>query len=401
MKKIFRLICFVLVVSLVPTLVCSTQAATSSPAPGTTPAKVAFKWPNALRVSTAGVGTTGYITTAAWTPVMIQNTGMKIRTIPEGSMPLKFRWLQTGVVDMMFDSLTDIGSFGLMGTAEYATRDSGPFQIRMIWPAVIMNFGFFVRGDSEIKTIQDIKPTHKVMRRSDIPSIDAATDGLMNWIGVKCEFVPTSTSKAMYDVVAQGKADISYGSPQSSQAFESEANPFGIRWLELPYDTDPQGAKKMAEKRGPTIWGICKSGVKSSIRVKMMITPHMMFSSAKLDPNFVYQYSKWLGDNFTFYENKHDNCKLMSLELYRMVLDYSYIPVHEGTIKYLKEKGVWTAADDKRQKANLELLTKWVNAYQTAINQADDEGISIDPKNAKWMDLWTSIKKDLPILGMQ
>ena len=43
----------------------------------------------------------------------------------------------------------------------------------------------------------------------------------------------------------------------------------------------------------------------------------------------------------------------------------------------MKEKGMWTADDDKRQAYNLDLLTRYMEAYQAAIAEADAKKIEV------------------------
>ena len=77
------------------------------------------------------------------------------------------------------------------------------------------------------------------------------------------------------------------------------------------------------------------------------------------------------------------------------VVETWYVPVHDGLIKYLKEKGLWTAAHDARQEQNIELITRYVDAFHEAIDMADEQGIMVDPANEEWMELWANYKKEL------
>ncbi len=67
------------------------------------------------------------------------------------------------------------------------------------------------------------------------------------------------------------------------------------------------------------------------------------------------------------------------------------LPVHDGAIRFAKEKGLWTAAHDARQKYNLWLLEQYKKAYKAAIDEADKKGIKVDPQNKQWLDLWKQI----------
>ena len=358
-----------------------------------------FKWPRELRIATAMVGATAHMTATAWTPVLEASTGMKVRIIPEGSLAIKSGWLKSGMVDMMWDAQSEVGYFMPMAKGKHASRGGGPHQYRVIWTEYLSYYGFAVRGDTDIKTIRDIKPTHVFGRRPTIVALDAGPLGLMKWIGVECKGREYATISAqMADFIA-GKVDIVYVGPPDPKVVEAASSPRGLRFIDLPYDEDPEGAQRFEEIRGPTVWGKATRGVKEAIGVKMLISPRFMYSRADMDSEFVYQYVKWMDQNFERYQDKFVTCETMSLKLFREQVDVIWLPLHEGTIRYLKEKGLWTAADDARQKANVERLTKWVDAYKAAIAQADKKKIKIDPANKEWIDFWAGFQKDLPVFG--
>ncbi len=107
--------------------------------------------------------------------------------------------------------------------------------------------------------------------------------------------------------------------------------------------------------------------------------------------------AKWLHQNFDAYKDLHEACPRMSIKYFRNTLDGTYLPVHEGTIRYLKEVGMWTAADDTRQEYNVRLVDWYTEAYETATAMADKEGISIDPQNKEWVELWGNHKEEIGI----
>ena len=86
----------------------------------------------------------------------------------------------------------------------------------------------------------------------------------------------------------------------------------------------------------------------------------------------------------------------MSLESFRGLLGSNFMPLHGGTIRYLKDRGMWTASDDKRQAYNENLWDQYVNAYKAALADAKKKKIKTDPRNEEWVKLWRSHKKDIP-----
>jgi hypothetical protein len=78
-------------------------------------------------------------------------------------------------------------------------------------------------------------------------------------------------------------------------------------------------------------------------------------------------------------------------------LDTTFIPCHDGLIKYLKELGLWTDAHEERQKQNVELMDKYIEATQQAHWMADEKGIIVSAENQEWVDLWENYKKELAL----
>jgi TRAP transporter TAXI family solute receptor len=362
-------------------------------------AALEWKWPHSLTVQTSAIGSSAYATVIAWGPVLEQMTGMKVRVMPEGNHPLRSRWLKEGRVSLDMETIDGVGGYTMMGVGEYATREGGPFQIRAIWLGQSMSFGFMVRGDSEIKTVYDIKPGHRIAYFTPPAGAVANVDGMLAWAKVDkkdIKVIPFTSWPAEQKSVLEGQADVSFAVPTTPVAFEVAAGPHGVRWLPLPYDKDPEGAKRFLKVSPTATFGINRQGVKESLGIPMLVHPNYLWARKELDPELAYNLAKWFHKNFDVYKVKNKNCELMSIDLFRESLDFIFLPVHEGTIKYLKEIGKWSAKDDARQEYNLNLLTRYVTAYEAAIAEADKKQIKIDPRNKEWLELWNSFKKDIP-----
>ena len=357
------------------------------------------KWPKALIIGTPAVGTSSYAVTSAWAPVMEQLTGMKVRIMPENA-PLRVRLLKQGKkINLNMESSAAVGAFAMQAKGGHATRQGGPHQVRAVWLGQSMPFGFFTRGDTGIKTLYDIKPGHKVSYFMPPPASVAACDGFLAWGKVKKEdikVVPFGSYVPMVKAVPEGKAHLAYAPSTSSVIFEAETNPHGLHWLPLDPKKDPEGAKRFLKYRPTASFAINYQGVKSSHGVPMLLTAFYIYATDKTDDELVYNIAKWLNENFNAYKGKHPNCKLMSLDLLRTAFDSTFVPVHQGTIRYLKEVGKWTAKDDKRQKYNVALIARYEKAYNAAMAEADKKKIKVDPQNKEWVALWAGFKKDIP-----
>jgi len=341
---------------------------------------------------------TMYTTTIAWTPIMEKSTGMKIRVIPEDSDAIRFRMVQHGEALTTSEGLSAVG-LAIEGIRGFVTRDGGPFQIRVVWNRGYGTLGFMVRGDSKIRTTNDIKPGLKWASIPAMPPIQAAYKGFFAWCGVDVKDmveVPHSNWPAATKALAEGKVDIAYTPTSAPFAFETAANPHGVRFLELNPNKDPEAAKRYQTIKPAIGFAPCEKGVKAAEGIWTMSVFSAYVTRAESDPELIYQITKWLGDNWDLYKDKHPRLVRFNPKGWRIALDNMYIPVHEGTIRYLKEKGIWTSADDARQKFNIQLLTKYVKAYRLAIVEADKKKVKVTPANKEWLNLWGRYKKDIP-----
>jgi len=76
-----------------------------------------------------------------------------------------------------------------------------------------------------------------------------------------------------------------------------------------------------------------------------------------------------------------------------------FIPLHEGTVRYLKEKGLWTPTAEERRQYNIDLLDQYIEAWNDALLDADTKGIEVNPKNKEWLELWYSYRDPIPVLA--
>jgi uncharacterized protein len=366
--------------------------------PLTTTSADVWKWPPTLTIGTTGVGSSGYAVLAGWTPVLEQMSGMKVRLRPDDNQSLIQRWLKSGEVDLLMNSVSEVTMGSVEATDNYASREGGPFPVRVVWLGQSTPYGFMVRGDSEIKTVYDLKPGHRIAYWTSAIGAVKPMDGLLAWAKLDKKdvtVVPFSSWASNIKSIAEGKADVALIAATAATAFEAEANPRGVRILDLPYDTDREGYNRYLIHRPTAVFGVCKDGIKAAIGKKTMITSNFVYATEKTDPMLIYNLTKWFHEKFDAYKDKHPFCKLMNIESFRETLDFAFLPIHEATIKYLKEAGQWTPKDDARQKYNADLLSKYEKAYKAAIAEADSKKISVEPRNKEWVDVWQNAKKDV------
>jgi TRAP transporter TAXI family solute receptor len=366
-----------------------------------------WKWPATLNIGTGGTGTVAYAVAVGLGSKLEQATGMKVRVTPSMSWAEGLRNVKQGELDIIGVPMTEITQGFSLESPQYATETGGPFDLRLIWQFSTNPFGFIVRKDSDIKTIYDIRPEVKGPRKlshlAGSASHTKGSKGLIYWLGLDADkdamLVPFSSYPSCIRAVTEGKVDYAYTSPIARIAYELEGSPQGIRWLDLPVDEDPAGRKRYSAVRPAILFAPFTEGVKSAIGKRGVIAPMWYMTRADLDPELVYNLAKWFGENYENYKDVHIVAKYqMTMSSVRRTLDFVYLPVHIGTIRYFKEIKKWSEKDDIRQKYNADLISRYADAYEAVIAEAKKKGMKITPKNEDWLDLSRRRIGELPTI---
>jgi len=359
-----------------------------------------FQWPREIHISAGG--STGMAKYVSWAAIMEKDTGMSIRIVPEENSVQRFKNVQTQQMLMTKGGKTEYANV-VEAIEGHATKDAGPFPGRFAWTHAIANSFVFVRGDSPIKTIYDIKKGTRWAVWSMQPTVTKVPRAILDWIQVPHDDIVwfnAGSYDACARAVAEGRADVMFGFPTSPAIYEASSAPEGIRTLDLDSSKDPAGAARFRVNDpmysfGPILEGIPEArGHWGTIGYTVDIT----YEDAPTD--LIYHIAKWLYENFDRYKDKYASNRHMDIENVMTNLQTTYLPVHSGTIKLLKELGRWTPDHDKRQIRNLEMVTPFIAAYQDAIKQAEAKGIEVKPTNKAWIDFWTAYKKEHKIADL-
>ena len=357
-----------------------------------------WQWPKKIIVTATSTASASYACGIAWTVPFSEDTGVMIRNVAEPTHMLRVQFLKEGKYLCSGESVG--GQRLLECEEEYATRYGGPWELRQFYPTGRMNQGFVVRGDSDINTPLDLKPGMRFSSLAWLPGKkEYAYTGILAWAGLDVEditWVPAGNFPAAVMFVLEGKTDMSFaGMTQYAFNYEAEASPHGIIWVDMNPNKEPEAAARYYEISPESVLGPGTTGVPSAHGIWMSVMQGTYQCSALADEELVYHLVKWLTENHDLYKDMHPWCPDMNIDSLMLMAETSFIPLHRGTVRYLKEIGRWTAAHEARWQRNLALITEYVEGYQAAINLADEKGIEVDPRNQEWLDLWYSYKDTL------
>jgi len=399
MKKriLFVFLALVLVVSLVAFAACAKEEEVPPVE------EEVWQWPERLLICATSTASAGYGALIAFLTPLSDDTGTEIRIVCESNTQLRHRWLKEG--RFFFGGVVLGGRSMLEAQTGYATRDGGPWQLRTFYAQNRMESGFSVRGDSGIKTPYDIKPGVKLIWFPFMgPTAKNSLLALLAWAQVDEEdvvWVPASTGSAAPKLMMDGRGDTVFGMfPTSPSMYNLEAAPCGLGWIDLDAEADPEGAKRFFEVYSDLSFGKITVGVPSAIGVNSLCGPSAQGGTVDIDPELVYHFVKWMAENFDRYKDAHSWCQYMTVDNLMELAETSYVPLHDGAVRYFEEIGRWTPAHEARRQQNIDLITRYIETFQACIDTADEREITVDPTNEEWLELWENAKKQLPKLKL-
>jgi hypothetical protein len=115
------------------------------------------------------------------------------------------------------------------------------------------------------------------------------------------------------------------------------------------------------------------------------------------DVDFAYNLAKWFHESHDAYKGTHPLSTRLSLETFRNYLNHTPLPVHEGTVKYLREIGAWSEADDAWNKAAIARTDSWIEARKAAMAEARKARVKIDFQNQAFLDILSSHTEGLEV----
>lgn len=356
-----------------------------------------YEWPDYFTVVTPIVGTANHSLGVAWTSEFSAQTASRARVLPAPNGYARAQWLATGDGDIAMLQASDY--FDQMEANEgFATAEGGPADTRVAVMNMITPWGYMVRGDSDIESFADIGPGTRIAFSPSSSFLVSGVDALLAYRGLSrddVELVEVGNYGANTKIVTEGRADVAFTSPLSGTSYEAEANPNGLRWLSLPArEDDPEAFARYRAIQPGYVPAEVSSGVPSAIGLNMDHAFQANHVRAEADTDFVYNLAKWLDEHYEDFKDDFTHAPMMSMASLKTFLDAGALqPLHEGSIKYLKEQGVWTDAYQARQDKLVDMAETRVALWKETMAEAQDKSITISPDSAEFADLWKA-KRD-------
>jgi uncharacterized protein len=203
---------------------------------------------------------------------------------------------------------------------------------------------------------------------------------------------------ASQSALSEQKVDFALIDPAGIFARKIDSGPHGIHYLGFnSREEDPEAYERFEEIVPTLYFSENRHGVANSEGLLMIDMRNTGYALEEIDNEVIYELNKWMNENYDGFKDTHWAAGMMNIHLFKNMTRQSYIPIHEGAIKYFDEIGMWTEADANRQKYNVWLSDWYVEAYAEAISKAKADKIDINPTNEAWTDFWTDYKNEISI----
>ena len=336
-----------------------------------------FKLPPFIPLTTYDLGSSAYSTMAMASEGVTELTKQKFRLLPASTDVARMAALRSGAVP--FASIGGGATFASAGKEEFAELSWGPQDINIVWCPAITGITMMVRGNSNIKTVADLKG-RKVAFVEGSPGLNVQVTAHLAFAGLTWKDVETVTVPsyaAGCEGVISGLLESAATVPTASFARRLEASSHGLRYLPLPFN-DEAGWKRA--KEAYPFWAkyTATNGAGVSKQKPLQTATYanpILITTANQNPDLVYWMVKSLAEAYPIFSKKSEVMKdNWSVDWCIELINNTAIPVHPGGIRYWKEVGKWTPEMDARNKKLIEakknLLALWSQAITTAGKKA-------------------------------
>lgn len=350
--------------------------------------------PKSMVWSAYDLGSSGYAEATGIANALKKNYGTRIRIVPAGTSIGRMLPMTTGKVKYGF--LANEAYFSAEGTYDFATEQWGPQDIRIVIGRVA-SVGMAVAADTGVKQMSDLRGKRIGFVKGN-PSVNVKNEAYLAMGGLTIndiEQVWFGSYSAMKTAVLANQLDAFGSVPGSANMRELEASPRGLVWPPFPPEnkdgwkavTDVVSfASPMLEGRGAAL------SAEKPVWLMGYRYPMMTVYQNAVTTDEVYNVIKAIDATFDDYKNTTPSSSDWALEnAARPPYD---APAHEGTIRYMKEKGLWRDEDqvwtDNRLARLNKLLAAWEDAQGTFHDYRAAEAAKGNKVSASeaWPEYW-------------
>jgi TRAP transporter TAXI family solute receptor len=317
-------------------------------AAGALAAACAVSAPAAAQIYSLGTGKQGFFTYAAGAAIakVAADGGLNLRISPFGGTSAYVPGVNAG--EQQFGLANELETHYAV-TGEVIYKGKPQADLRVVAVLTPLYSEFFVKKDSPIKTIADLKgkriPTGYASQRVlDVLTKGTLANGGLDYKDITEVPVPNVVGGA--DEFAQGKADVFMFALGAGKVAEVDSQVGGVRVLEIDHSKE---AMDRLRKHIPVAYatqvkpGKGRAGVDKPAWVYAY--DYLVLVNDKVADDVVYKLTKLMHDHKK--ELAANFGALNDFDPERMAKDLGPAKFHPGAIKFYKEIGQWPPKSDK------------------------------------------------------
>ncbi len=367
------------------------------------------KLPPVMNFASLDVGSANYLVHTALAHAISGREKNTIRIIPSGSDVARTSMLNQGRVDF--------GVFGAVTTFEgvvfmAAGPDAGPQTLRYVatnfpdtntltacaadlWP----NEKDAIAKGSVIKTPMDIPKGTRFNYIENSFGFNNANEAWIAYSGSKrddMKWVPVPSHGQSARTIVEGRSDCFWTATNTAQNEDLANSPRGYAPISLHKDaTTTQAAawKRLSAVNPTQVYGVATEGVKPVSKEIPNYGNNSAFASvetnSKVSTELVYAFAKSLYESFNDFKDSVPGIKGFTPESAIARINDSFVPYHDGLVKYLKEKNLWNATAEAKQQKLLAREKVLQRAWDRMLAESSQKNVT---KTEEFEDLWMSIR---------
>lgn len=331
--------------------------------------------PKSMIWTAYGTTSSGYAQAVAIGNVLKNDFGTSLRVLPGKNDISRMTPLKIGKAGYCACGIASY--FGQEGVMQFATASWGPQPLRVIMASKgSFGLGLAVAKDAGVEKVSDLKGKKVAwVRGSDalnIASTAFLAYGGLTWDDVQRVEFPGF--KASIDGVINGQIDTAFSSTVSPHIKRLAASPRGVSWTSLPAN-DTAAWNRMHEVApyfSPVNVTVGADISKDKPWTGAGYPYPILVTNAGQSEEEVYTLTKAMVENFDGYKDNAPGAKGWNIDNQ----NFEWIlPYHDGSVKYFKEIGKWSAAAQAHQDTLVkrqEVLAKSFATYK-ATDPSKDE----------------------------
>ncbi|MFC1990320.1 TAXI family TRAP transporter solute-binding subunit [Chloroflexota bacterium] len=343
--------------------------------------------PEVIGISTYAAGSKGIVLHAGMGHAVEKLTGIKVRVVPTGSATSRAMAVISG--ECLIAANVETGIYEQQGGI-WDWGKNGPQKFALAWIGPPASTSLVTRGDSGIKTHEDMKGRKMGYLKEYEPSSFMLHTALLAYGGLTWDDVVKyeGALNPCRDAVKDATSDVCGITPTSSFVYELGASVHGAYVFQFPPNDEAWAkAREFCPFVGPAQFTAGYGASKENSQWWPGY-PYPLACRVDADEELIYTVTKAFIEGYDLYKDCHPEVPMWNLDaaLNLGMLNGSGLAYHPGAVRAFKEIGKWTERHDKWQQSRLDFAKKVATEYTKTVDEAAAQKIAMG--SAKFLELW-------------